>query len=381
MKKNIIVFMILIILSTSFLFSNDIFTIGSEQNEGELFYPQIIKEGPDGNIYISDSKDSFIKVYSPSGKYLYRIGGKGEGPGQMKRMGAFGFDEDKKLLYFSEYFGGHSWITYMKLDGKFDSVQKLNIKRRFGLYTIINLPNDQFIAKINYTGEIKKKSDHFEYKYPRAIVIIDKKGRIIKELIKTNYIDSISMIGDGADLPIPYVPKFYWVRLKDRIVFADGLSRKFKLIDLNGKNIGSILTPLPVPEKVTDTDLIKWRKLKKDSFSRRDRSWYNRFGKVVDKYKKSIYKFKPNISEMSLTPNQNILIGGAEKSGIEKTDFWLITTKGEIITSFSAKIEDITITKNFILFKSTDEDENTIINCFSRKGTEKEDLLKAIKSY
>jgi len=121
-KKNIIVFMILIILSTSFLFSNDIFTIGSEQNEGELFYPQIIKEGPDGNIYISDSKDSFIKVYSPSGKYLYRIGGKGEGPGQMKRMGAFGFDEDKKLLYFSEYFGGHSWITYMKLDGKFDSV-------------------------------------------------------------------------------------------------------------------------------------------------------------------------------------------------------------------------------------------------------------------
>jgi len=246
---------------------------------------------------------------------------------------------------------------------------------------ILYIPNEQFITGINYPGEIKKKSDHFEYRYPRAIVIIDTKGMIIKELIKTNYIDTVSMIGDGADLPIPYVPKFYWVRLKDRIVFADGLSRKFKLIDLNGKNIGSILTPLPVPEKVTDTDLIKWRKLKKDSFSRRDRSWYNRFGKVVDKYKKSIYKFKPNISEMSLTPNQNILIGGAEKSGIEKTDFWLITTKGEIITSFSAKIEDITITKNFILFKSTDEDENTIINCFSRKGTEKEDLLKAIKSY
>ena len=381
MNRSKIIFFVLIIFTTGFLTCKDTFTIGSEQNEGELIYPQIVKEGPDGNIYISDSRDSFIKVYSPTGKYLHKMGGKGEGPGQMKRMGAFGFDDIKNKLFFSEYFGGHSWITYMKLDGKFDSVHELHIKKRFGLYTVFTLPEDQFIAKINYTGAIKKRSDHFEYKYPAAIVIIDKRGRIIKELMKTDHINSISMIGDGADLTIPYIPKFYWVKLKDRIIFADGLSRKLKLIDLNGKNIGNILTPLPVPEKVTDTDMEKWRKLKKDSFSRRDRTWYNKFGKVVDKYKKSIYKLKPNISEMSLTPSQNILIGGVLKSGEKKTNFWLITVKGKIVTSFTARIWGIKITKNFVLFKSSDEDENTVINCFQRKGTEKEDLLKAISSF
>ncbi len=377
MKKNI--FVILVLFSTCFLFSKDIITIGTEQNEGELIYPQDVKEGPDGNIYISDQKDYFIKVYSPTGKYMFRMGGKGEGPGQMKRMGSFGFYSDRKTLFFTEYFMGHQWITNMKLNGKFDGVFKLDIKKRYGLSNTISLSDNKYISEINYAGDIKKKSDYFEYRYLKAVVIIDKNGRVKKDILKRKYIGSISMIDDGADITIPYIPKFLWIKINDKIIFADGLSTKLKVFDLTGEKTGEILTPLSIPEKVTNEDLNIWRKEFKQFFSRRNKAWFHRFGKAVDKYKKSIYEFKPNIREMSLSHGGNILIGEVPKSNKDKTNFWLLTPKGKVIKSFAMKARGIIITKSFIFFKSEDEDENTIVNCLIRKGTEKSDLLRLIK--
>ena len=78
--------------------------IGKIGEEGELVYPSQAEEGPDGNIYVYDMVDAFIKVYSPEGKYLRKMAGEGQGPGEIKRAEGvrFGFTVDGKL-YFTEF--------------------------------------------------------------------------------------------------------------------------------------------------------------------------------------------------------------------------------------------------------------------------------------
>ena len=60
-------------------FGQEHFILGNEEGVGFLVYPRQIEEGPDGNIYAFDSSDSLIKVYSPEGKYLRKIGDTGQG--------------------------------------------------------------------------------------------------------------------------------------------------------------------------------------------------------------------------------------------------------------------------------------------------------------
>jgi len=367
---------IFILIFSNLIFSNNIITVGTEENEGELIYPSSVKEGLDGNIYVSDSKDYYIKVYSSEGKYLFRMGGKGEGPGQIKRMGEFGFHKNKKLLYFSEFFGGHSWITYMKLNGLFDSVLKLNINVRFGLGKIYDIQSNKFIAEINYMGKIRKRGEYFEYNYPKAIVMINETGNIIKTLIKKTYVHSISMIEDGADLTIPYIPKFLWIKIKSGIVFTDGLSNKLKIIDFNEKVVKRISIPVSTPKRVTADDIDRWRKKLKEVFKIRNKIWYERYGNVVNKYKKSIYEYKPILSEMSVTERGNILIGSSTESSEETRKFYLLTVDGKMIFSFSKKINDLRVSKHFLFFKTEDEDENINVNFIKRLGTEKEDLKR-----
>lgn len=66
------------------IFSDEVIQIGAFGQEGELIFPQQIAEGPDGNIYVYDQQDAFIKVYSPSGKFIRKIGGRGQGPGEIQ---------------------------------------------------------------------------------------------------------------------------------------------------------------------------------------------------------------------------------------------------------------------------------------------------------
>ena len=123
---------ILIILlgAGGLIFSDDVIIhIGAFDQEGELIFPRQIAEGPDGNIYVYDQQDAFIKVYSPSGKFIRKLGGRGQGPGEIQRVEgvSFGFMPDGNL-YFTEYFAGHPWITLMDKSGELIKVIHINIK-------------------------------------------------------------------------------------------------------------------------------------------------------------------------------------------------------------------------------------------------------------
>ncbi len=355
--------------------AEDYFYLGDREGEAELLSPRQVKEGPDGNIYVYDQLTAFIKVFSPEGLFLKKMGGKGQGPGEIQRIDdlSFGFTYDKKRLFFTEFFGGHRWITFMELTGKFHKVLKLKMKRNYAISRAISLKDGGFLARAMFSCNTQSKKDYFLSRCPRAIVKISPGGEIVSEILRTGHVERISMISNGADLPIPFVPLFNWARLKDgSIVFTEGLSSVLKVYDSNGKITGEIKTPLPEPQPVTPEDLEKWKKNYGDSI--RNKVWFRRFGKVLDKYKKSIHNKKPNIWAITLTPGNNLLIAGGLNSSIKGNQFWLIDLSGRTLKKIEINGYDLRISEHFVFIKFKDEDDNLLVFCMKRKGKEAEDL-------
>lgn len=366
-------FMLSLILGPSS--GKDHFILGSAEGDGQLIYPGQIKEGPDGNIYVYDRSDAFIKVYSPEGKYLRRMGGQGQGPGEIQRAdGAnFGFTPAGKLC-FTESFGGHRWITLMELSGELHKVLHPEINKVYGIGDSFALDDGGFLLEINYMFEPEMKEGYFLYRYPQVLVRMNSQGKIVSEIIKTNYFQTISGSSSGADQWLPFIPAFAWLSFKgDTVIFSDGLSRNLRVYDYEGKLTREIKTMLPDPEKVTGKDLDEWRRLRKEAV--RDASWWNRFGKVVEKYRESVYDKKPVLSGISSTPNGNVLISGPSREG-EKTKYWLVDEKGDTLVELDLSAGMLRISKDFIFFSTIDEEANLQVHALERAETESKDLLR-----
>lgn len=360
--------------------AKEYFTLGEQEGDGEVLAPKGVKEGPDGNIYVYDLRVAFIKVFSPQGNFLRKMGGKGQGPGEIQRTDdvSFNFTYDGKLLYFTEYFTGHRWITFMELSGKFHHVLKLKMKQNYAIDNSIQLKDGSFLAQVSFLCQSQPKQDYYLYRCPKALMIISPPGELVSEILRTNNLERISMIPFGGDLGIPYAPLFQWALLKnDSIVFTEGLTQVFKIYDMKGKITGEIKTPVPEPQLVTDKDLENWRQRTKNRF-RRNESWFNEFGRVVYKYDKSVHKKKANISAISSTPDGNLLIAGIWNPGKKSSPYWLINLEGHTVKNFemSDSIYILSISSHFIFAWSSDEDDNPLILCFKRKGTEVEDLTR-----
>jgi hypothetical protein len=357
---------------------SEFFFIGDKQGD-EIYAPVQVEEGPDGNIYIYDRRTAFISVFSPEGKFLRKMGGKGQGPGEIQRADGmhFNFTYDKKMLYFTEFFGGHRWITFMELTGKFHNALKLKMTGNYAISISIPLKDGSFLAQAAFPCETGKKGDYFLYRCPTAIVTINNRGELINEILRTNNVERISLRSDGADLGIPFVPVFQWALLNEKsIVFTDGQSHVLKRYDLKGKKTGEIKTLLPEPRKVTDRDLETWKKSLEENF--RDKGWFARFGGVIKKYKKSIYDRKPNIGHLALTPDNHLLIRESSSPGDTVSKYRLLDTTGNTIIRIEVEGYGLKITPHFVFLVVSDEEENPLIRVMKRneKESEKESFLR-----
>lgn len=362
----------------SFLYGNEIIIIGKLGEAGELISPRMIKEGPDGNIYAYDQVDAFIKVYSHQGKYLRKMGGEGQGPGEIQRRDgvSLGFTSDGKL-FFTEYFAGHPWITLMELSGKLHSVIKPDIREFFGISLAYSLPDGGFLIQYDFSDIPKREKDYFYFQSPREIIRQDAQGGVISKIKRTQHISRISYESRGADSPIPFVPGFAWCPFQDnKILFSEGLSTELEVYDYAGKLVKKIPTSLPEPVKVSGKDMERWRLGRKEMMLARNPDWYNRFGKVIENYKKSLHGKKPNLRRIAVTPAGNILASEPWDEQGEVLDYWLLDEGGKILSKISTTANYIRISKSFIFFRTTDEDMNITSHALRRTGKEREDILK-----
>jgi hypothetical protein len=156
------------------------------------------------------------------------------------------------------------------------------------------------------------------------------------------------------------------------------MSKNFKVYDYQGKLIRAIKTELPEPDKVTSKDLNAWRRGREESMMARNPSWYNRFGRVIEKYKKSLYD-KPNVNSISVTPEGNFVVEGPVYYEATEIQYWLLDENGKILAQMRLAGFDVSFTEHFVFFYSRDEDENILVNCVKRKGSEKDDFFRIKK--
>jgi hypothetical protein len=247
----------------------------------------------------------------------------------------------------------------------------------YGILTSVPLQDGNFLAKVRFLSPPEAKKDYYLWRNPIALIKINPKGEIVSEILRTNHVRQISSISDGGDLDIPHAPLFDWVLLKNNsIIFTEGLSDVFKIYDMKGKITGEIKTPVPAPQSVAAADLDNWRQNTKSRII--DKSWFNEFGKVIYKYDKSIHEKKPNIRGISYTPGSNLLIAGLWNSEKKTRPYWLIDLEGNTVKTveIADPIYNFTISEHFIFARSRDEDDNPLVLCIKRKGTEAEDLAR-----
>lgn len=376
--RELKLFVLALVLISTALKGENLITLGQAGTEGELVFPRQVAEGPQGNIYVYDQADAFIKVYSPQGNFLRKIGGKGQGPGEIQRAEGFTFDftADGKL-FFTEFFGGHPWITVVELDGKLNRVIKPQIKEFFGISRAVCLSRGDFLVEFSFLGKPEKEKDYFYHRSLRELVLLDGEGRIMSRIKQTNHITRISYVHDGADSPIPFTPMFLWCPFDEKFVlFSEGLETNIQVLDLSGKVIREIETSLPKPEKVTGKDLDEWRKQRQEIIQSRDPDWWARFGKVIEKYKKSIYPHKPIIWEINRTPQGRFLIASRIDRNQPRRGYWLMDKDGKHLVNVDTSVWIMGVSQNFIFLGQVDEDGVPSIKALTRQGKEEEDLLE-----
>jgi hypothetical protein len=359
--------------------AQDYIVLGQEEGDGELISPGQAQEGPDGNIYVADSRDYYIKVFSPQGQFLRRIGGRGEGPGEIKRMGRFGFTTDGKHLFFTEFFNGHPWISLIKLSGQFHRVIKINHTKRYGALQAVQLSNGRFLLEVSYMNVSKRFKSYFLQAFPHAILLLDESGNVIREIISRTHYHRISPEPSGADGPIWFYPRFIWTLADNRLLFSDGLSKNLTTYNWQGKKSGMVPTPLPDPDPVSDQDFADAKKKQIERLQYRPKdTWYQRYMKVLREYREPFYKLKTNLSGMSTTPAGNILLEGPFERN-QRSSYWLINKEGRQLAHYKSRASNIKISKKYILFYRQDEEEDYVICFLNRRGGEIEDLNRLRK--
>ncbi len=346
-----------------------------EENDGMILRPRQIEEGPDGNLYVLDAGDSFIKVYSSLGQYLHKLAGPGEGPGEFQRTdgSSFGFTTDGNL-FFTEFFGGHRWLSIMELNG--DLVQTLSpqVNVSYGVLGAVSLDDGGFLVHIAYSSEAFPSHSYYLYNMRHSLVHMDSLGAIVTEIVQTKRPSMISYTPNGGTTNLPYVPTFTWTPWQnDTVVWSEGLNPQLSVFDYNGIIVGKIDTKLSLPEKVTSDDLKNWRRSRKELMESNNSAWWNQFGKVIEDYDKSLFD-KPILRNISAAPEDHLLVAGPWNSETSQTTYWLFDSQGAMISTFTANVWGLHISAHNLLYFLADEDESTSVHAVKWSGPVGESL-------
>ena len=350
---------------------------GEDEADGTVFYPRQVEEGPDGDLYVLDVGDSFIKVFAPDGAFRRRLGGSGEGPGEFQRVdgATFGFTPDGKL-FFTEYIRGHRWITILELNGDLARVLSPNLAVGFGIEAARALDDGGFLVQITYNATPIAEGDYFLYHVPRSLVRLDGQGEIVAEIARTKCARLISYSPNGGTTNLPFAPSFAWSAVgDDAVVWSDGTSPRLRVIDHAGSLVREMETRLPDPRKVTREDLREWKREREEMMSSRNPAWWHEFGRVVEEYDKSLYD-QPILRRISRTPGGNLLVEGPWQADTDASTFWLLDSDGEVIHSITAAAARLRLSEHYLLFLTVDDEGAVLANAVKRPIDEAEALAR-----
>jgi len=260
---------------------------------------------PQGNMYIGYDSYSIAK-YSPDGKYLLKIGRKGEGPGDIKRMRSYAFNPKDNNLYVTEHYNGNRWVSRFTTDGKFSGSWKFEMN--WSKYDIVD---DIAFDKEGNVLLTAKKNNHRSYKdfiLTNGVCDLLKfspGGKFLKTIYTFNT-DSNAEKPGNFQVTIPFKNALSWIVYRDKIIVKEISGDLINIYSPDGKLEKKI--PFPVKnEKVTEKDLDAWEKRLKSLPSIKKLKMMGNAD--VDYWKKNLPfpKYKPNSSWKMLTDSKGNL--------------------------------------------------------------------------
>ena len=208
-------------------------SIGNEENENYMFYSLTSLAVDDkGNVYVLDSGNCRVQKFDSKGNYIKTIGRKGQGPGEFERPERIFVDE--KNIYVLEFMKIHIF----DLEGNFVRT----IKTGFFVDSFI-MGNKKILA---FTTLARKD------KQIDAIILLNLKGRIIKEIV--SFPNPLRLIRKGGTIFMaynPYQPRLYFSLLREgKGVY--GYSSKYKLFVINSEGkVEFIFEKTKTPSRIT----------------------------------------------------------------------------------------------------------------------------------
>ncbi|MGE5340938.1 MAG: 6-bladed beta-propeller [Candidatus Omnitrophota bacterium] len=231
-----IIFIICLYIAIGQAYADIRFSLGEYLVDDEP-YSECFKEGKNGNIYISDKQTHFIRVFSPEGKYLYSLGGKGEGPGEFKRWrGAYDIDLKGEICQI-DFVNGNRRITRFLPDGKLIESFPVKDPKIAGATAIFKRPNGDYIVNF-WGGMILEHHSSLNYMGTTdSISILDGKGGLKEMVHETKTFHSFSGNANGSWIEIPYLDMMVsaYSPTRDTLAFQRKTDDHVTILDLRRK--------------------------------------------------------------------------------------------------------------------------------------------------
>ena len=196
------------------------FTIGGAQAKDEyaLALPTSLAVDKKGELFVLDSKESHIKVFDDSGKYVRTIGRPGQGPGEIGAAWSISLPRGSNELAFRDI--SNRKLTFFSLEGMF----------------LRSIPLRGMIAGIKTDSQGNAYVSATEFGPGQSMDTLKKMSadmsRVLAEISSRPEDDSHN----------PFAPREYWVvDARDRLIFGEGKTYEIRYYDPAGKLIRKVL--------------------------------------------------------------------------------------------------------------------------------------------
>jgi DNA-binding beta-propeller fold protein YncE len=134
----------------------------SGSGPGQFSFPASVAVAPTGAVYVADSENDRVQIFTESGDFLGEMGGTGSGPGQFSTPEAIAFDPSGSFFYVADkgnfriqkfaVSGAfvHQWGTYGSGAGQFESPEGIAVDSAGSVY-VADAGNNR-IEKFNPEG-------------------------------------------------------------------------------------------------------------------------------------------------------------------------------------------------------------------------------------
>ncbi|HMN24907.1 MAG TPA: 6-bladed beta-propeller [Ignavibacteriaceae bacterium] len=310
-----------------------------------------------GQIFISDGINQCIHLFSSKGKFLRKIGRKGNAPGEYQYIWGIQITKGDTLIVYD----GVQYRITIYAPGNFDSSIKT-----LKLPTIENNPDMPGVIGNIYSGisglwvpansnvfliiyNTPYSSNDLTQKHYSKLYIVDSKGKLVKNepVIKIQDVERLKISSGGnfmvSDMPFGRRPI---INLnKDGIIYY-GETNNFKItgIDLNSKMKNEISSKI---DRITITDKMWQKELK---------NYANLTLKDLKKSKTTLPEHLPIIEDFTIDDKDNIWVAVNQKD-YKSYKYYIFNNQGKLINTTYVPDKTVIkiVNKNFAYGIRTDD--------------------------